>query len=331
VDNTMFQINVLPAGVGDCIHLRFFSKGKWYNIVIDSGPKQYAEQFLNLLLRIGKNEEQVDLLCFTHIDDDHIQAAEAVFGSNKDIGKIIKKIWINIPAFEKERTEPLEPRVPEKISVKNALKLYRYIRWFEMNSQLVCETRIQAGDSIDFGDVEVNVVLPYTDRLEKLDAWWKKSDPHEKTHEKISAVSPDRSETNGSSIVLRIDAHGQKMLFAGDAFAVDLYTMAKAQSVDFDLVKLPHHGSRSNITLEMLEMMGCRRFIVSADGSRGRPARDAITLLGTYGEIKGDVTLYSNYDLSVIRNVDHLNPVPLKKKPDLSAGGISIRTEAIRQ
>lgn len=331
MDKTTFQINVLPAGVGDCMHLRFFAQDIWYNIIIDSGPKEYAEQFQNLLLHIERNKEQVDLLCFTHIDDDHIQAAEKTFGRNKDIGKIIKKIWINIPEFEKERTEPLEPKVPEKVSVKNAVKLYRYIRWFEMNSPLECKTRIQAGDSIDFGDVKVNVVLPYTKRLEKLDAWWRKGGPYKNELEKNSAASPDRSETNGSSIVLRIDACGRKMLFAGDAFAMDLHQMAKDQGVEFDLVKLPHHGSRSNITLEMLEMMGSRRFIISADGTRGRPAQATVALLGTYGESKGDVTLYSNYNPSVIWSVDHVEPIPLEKKPDLSMNGISIRTEAIRR
>ena len=330
MDNTKFQINVLPAGVGDCIHLRFFSQDKWYNLVIDSGPKEYAEQFLNLLLNIGE-KEQVDLLCFTHIDDDHIKAAEQVFGSNKKIGKIIKKIWINIPAFEKEQTKPLEPKTSEKISVKNAVKLYRHIRWFEMNSSLVCETQIQAGDQMDFGDVKVNVVLPYPNQLKKLEAWWKNGGQNKNKQEKISTASPDRSETNGSSIVLRIDAFGQKMLFAGDAFADDLFQMADDQKVSFDLVKLPHHGSRSNITLQMLEKLDCRHFIISADGTRKRPAQDTVMILGTYGKIKGDITLYSNYNPSVIWNVEHVAPIPLKKKPDISMDGISIRTEAIRR
>lgn len=330
MENTLFQINVLRAGVGDCIHLRFFSKASWYNIVLDSGPSACEEQFRNLLLKIGKNE-QVDLLCFTHIDDDHIKAAEKLFGSNKNIGKIVKKIWINIPEFEKERTEPLEPKSREKISVNNALKLYRYIRWFEENSELVCETHIQAGDSADFGEVKVNVVLPDEERLRILEDWWEKNGPYKTEKEKTSTASMDRSETNGSSIVLRIDACGRKMLFTGDAFASDLSKMAQEHGDAFDLVKLPHHGSSANITPEMLENLGCRHFIVSADGTRNRPARAAVERLGTYGASKGDVTLYSNHNLAVIKKVDHVIPVPLQEKPDLSVGGISIRTEVIRR
>lgn len=326
MDNSKFQINILPAGVGDCIHLRFFSKEKWYNIVIDSGPDK--ETFQNLLLNIGKNE-QVDLLCFTHIDDDHIKGAELFFSSNKEIGRIVKTIWINIPEFEKDRTIPLEPKVPVKTTIKNAVSLYSYIRWFEDHSPLKCKTHIQAGDSIRFGDVEVKAVLPYEDQLNTLNDWWKKGGPQRKKPEKNSTASPDRSVSNRSSIVLRMDACGWKMLFAGDAHAADLCTMALEQKTSFDLVKLPHHGSRSNITPEMLAQLGCRHFIVSADGTHNRPARDTVVLLGEYGAEKGDVTLYNNYDLAVIKKVDHVIPVPLTKKPVSPADDISIRKELV--
>lgn len=331
MENATFEINILPVGVGDCIHLRFFSNQKWYNIIIDSGPGKYAEQFWQLLSDIRERDGMVDLLCFTHIDDDHIQAATKSFGCHKDVGDIVKKIWINIPEYEVARTDPLEPEIPEDISVPNALELYQYIQWFVQNKGLICQSRILRGDALTFGNVTVTAVLPYEKRLDKLETWWVTKRPLLGNLENNSTAKSDQSETNGSSIVLLIEVPGRRMLFTGDAFAVDLWSMAK-QGAGFDLVKLPHHGSRSNITMRMLQAMRCRHFIISADGSCERPAQAAVDLLGRFGQTHNGVILYGNYgadDWSDIAESAGVRIIPLTEDPISPMDSISIRTEAV--
>lgn len=331
MENATFAINILPVGVGDCIHLRFFSKQKWYNIIIDSGPGAYAEQFWQLLSHIQKKGEQVDLLCFTHIDDDHILAAKKTFSCHKDVGDIVKTIWLNVPEYEVIRSTPLEPEMPEDISVSNALELYQYIQWYAQNKGLICQSRILRGDTLTFGNVTVTAVLPYEKRLDKFETWWVTKRPLLGNLENNSTARSDQSETNGSSIVLLIEALERRMLFTGDAFAVDLWSMAK-QGVGFDLVKLPHHGSRSNITKRMLAAMRCRHFIISADGSCDRPAQTTVDLLGQFGQTHNGVILYSNYgadDWSSITEPAGVRIIPLIEGPVSPMDSISIRTEAV--
>lgn len=67
------EINLLQAGKGDCILVRCGTGIKKVNILIDSGMSK--DYFLKALSRIAGNDEKIDLLVFTHDDNDHIKGA----------------------------------------------------------------------------------------------------------------------------------------------------------------------------------------------------------------------------------------------------------------
>lgn len=67
------EINLLQAGKGDCILARCGTGIKKVNILIDSGMSQ--DYFVKALNRIAGNNEKIDLLIFTHDDNDHIKGA----------------------------------------------------------------------------------------------------------------------------------------------------------------------------------------------------------------------------------------------------------------
>lgn len=67
------EINLLQAGKGDCILVRCGTGIKKVNILIDSGMSK--DYFLKALSRIVGNDEKIDLLVFTHDDNDHIKGA----------------------------------------------------------------------------------------------------------------------------------------------------------------------------------------------------------------------------------------------------------------
>lgn len=91
------------------------------------------------------------------------------------------------------------------------------------------------------------------------------------------AVGPckasDSSHTNNASIALIIRYHGKKFLFPGDAHASPLVRALKAwqkktgEDLHFDVIKLPHHGSKANCfrLLEKSELDG-DVFLVSTNG-----------------------------------------------------------------
>ncbi len=86
----------------------------------------------------------------------------------------------------------------------------------------------------------------------------------------------DGSEPNGSSISFLAEFDGKAVLFAGDAHAPQLASsvqrLIKARGLDgrlsLDALKMAHHGSARNNSYELLELLDCRRYLLSSNGSR---------------------------------------------------------------
>lgn len=89
--------------------------------------------------------------------------------------------------------------------------------------------------------------------------------------------TPDTSIPNGSSIALIIQAGSTRLLFLGDALAEDVVERLKtlqstAAPIIFDAIKISHHGSLHNTSVELLSIADSPCFLISSDGSRhGHP------------------------------------------------------------
>ena len=83
---------------------------------------------------------------------------------------------------------------------------------------------------------------------------------------------PDISPTNGSSIATIIEAGGKRLLFLGDSWAKDIAAELKREHKSdapqmFDVIKVSHHGSIHNTSVDLLSLIDAPVFLVSSDGS----------------------------------------------------------------
>lgn len=98
----MVEIEVQKARQGDCIWLRCVAE-KSVNVVIDAGPSTFAAGFKNLIDKITGNKERIDLLVFSHIDDDHIRGCIRYLQDEDE--KIIRFLYKGI-IIKHNKTEP---------------------------------------------------------------------------------------------------------------------------------------------------------------------------------------------------------------------------------
>lgn len=84
----------------------------------------------------------------------------------------------------------------------------------------------------------------------------------------------DRAVANGSSIALLLEYEGHRALLLGDAHPdvveASIARLAATTAVPrlaVDIVKIPHHGSRNNVSRSLLQRLRCDRFLLSSDGS----------------------------------------------------------------
>jgi len=82
-----------------------------------------------------------------------------------------------------------------------------------------------------------------------------------------TAYVPDNSVTNGSSISLIVEIEGRRLLFLGDSWANDIVTaLTQHETTIFDAVKISHHGSERNTSLELLKLVDSPYFFISTNG-----------------------------------------------------------------
>lgn len=117
----------------------------------------------------------------------------------------------------------------------------------------------------------------------------------------------DTAAANGSSIAVLaefVDAEDgriKRCLLTGDAFAPVLQSSLLRHSAGagvllVDALKLPHHGSKSNITRALLEQIKCRKFLFSSNGSRfHHPDREGVARVIVYGRGDGKPAIFFNY------------------------------------
>ncbi|CAN5496676.1 hypothetical protein BH10ACT7_BH10ACT7_24670 [soil metagenome] len=95
-------------------------------------------------------------------------------------------------------------------------------------------------------------------------------------------ASADTSPSNGASICLLLEWKGRRVLLTGDGFGADiaegLKELGRARPdlrddtgrIRVDVVKLPHHGSRRNVTRGFVEALTCPYWVFSSDGTTFR-------------------------------------------------------------
>lgn len=256
----MIEIRVLKAHQGDCIWVRCISK-KVINIIIDAGPSTFKNNFINLIEEIEKNKEKIDLLVFSHIDDDHIKGCIKYLKGMKN--KIIDKVWIN------GNGSKIYSDMQDH-SASNVLSLVDLIK----KNDIQIETPILEGDEFIFDGGKIEVIEPTESEMMKVATKIENSNNIIREHagytytgnisETKDEYHKDLSDTNNASIIMVVEFENKKLLFTGDSTSENIIRAVEKYYIDtvFDIVKLPHHGSPHNVSRKLINKVKARKFIV---------------------------------------------------------------------
>lgn len=107
----------------------------------------------------------------------------------------------------------------------------------------------------------------------------------------------DESVNNGSSIAVLIEFNKIKLLFLADAHpGIILDNLKGIDEINFDFVKVSHHGSVKNISNELIEILCSTRYLFSTNGVKHNhpDSETIIKLLAANSKFKKK--LYFNYN-----------------------------------
>lgn len=259
------------AALSKTVTIRMLDAGQGDAILIDTGAEvvlidtsdvDERKLFMGALEKAGINK--VDKLILTHAHADHIGGAEPLM-KKYQVGAIYDN------------------------GIASTSKLFTGYRKMAKEKGIPV-TALKAGDRLDLGNgVSFKVLGPSADRV-------KAENQRVKKNSKDDAPSP-----NNDSIVGMLQCGDFRMLFTGDAEAVmeKKYVAEYGDELSADVLKSPHHGSKTSSCLEFLKTVSPAYVVISLGKGNdyGHPHKEPLKRYAKLGaevletDINGTITI----------------------------------------
>ena len=286
-----FRLHVLPAGNGDALVLEYGSGHDRRRILVDGGTGPAAAGIKTFL---GEDAE-LELAVVTHIDNDHIGGLLRLF--EMPAPPRPADVWFN--GYRHLPTSALQAMGPVAGEKLTKLILDRGYRWNDAFQRQA----VQLGGAPEpppvhrlEGGLRCTVLAPGEEQLSRLRKEWVPVvrdgglDPSVIPPVPASVTSglqrmgdldvaalaarttpKDTTPANGSSIALLAEWSGRRCLLAGDAHPDVLMAgidrlVGPDNVLEVDVFKLPHHGSKANVTSDLLRRVRAHTYVFSTDG-----------------------------------------------------------------
>jgi hypothetical protein len=326
----MLRIEMLPAQQGDTLWIEYGDPAKPRRVLIDGGTKstwgtkRSAGPLARRIAALPADDREFELLVVTHVDGDHILGAVQLL-ADETLGATFKDVWFNGFRHLPGTTEPMGPVDGEELTF-----LLDRRTWNDAfrGKAVQIPARGKLPSKKLAGGLKLTVVAPDEQRLEEMVPVWKETVIDEGLvpgkGKKPTPLAPvgleplgsgaipdverlagtrnaeDGAEANGTSIVLLAEHDGSSALLCADAFPTVVLQGVKrlidergGSRLAVDAFKLPHHGSRRNVHLELLAAIDSSEFLFSSNGNRTKhPDMESVAqVVHTYG----DPRLWFNY------------------------------------
>jgi hypothetical protein len=306
----VLALDVVQAAFGDCLVLRYGSSSRPRALLIDGGPGgTYANHLRPLLVRLGAAGVTIDAVVLSHIDNDHVTGLLDLF-RDLDLARAgagpplppIRSLWHNAFSLSAGGAD-IAPRVREALGLVArrgfgpslaGVAEGDALRAVAERLRIPINTRFRDGrillegtPSLRLAGPTVEVIGPGEAILAKLrQQWLEWLERHGRDVERgrlPAGVAPDRSVPNLSSIVLLVRTRGRSVLLTGDGRGDQILEglgerglLDERGRIHVDVLKVPHHGSARNASLEFFRKVTATTYAISADGRYGNPDVDCL-------------------------------------------------------
>lgn len=311
----MFDIRMLPADHGDCLWLTYGDERDPRHILIDAGtPGTWPR--LRTRLDVARAQRggrlHFELFVVTHIDADHIGGAVKLLEECGPLGITFGEVWFNgWHHLDNETPDVLGPMQGEALTALIDSHDFAWNARFGRRAVMVPDTGPLPSHS--YGGMKLTLLSPTFDKLQALKPEWEKEivkaglrpgaafevEDVEQASDQLgddveamaeSTFDGDKTKPNGSSIAFLAEHEGKRAIFAADAHPEVLLAslqrgpLANDGSLDLDVFKISHHGSRKNTNRELIEALPARRYLISTNGKQFKhPNAEAIARIAVYG------------------------------------------------
>lgn len=295
--NPAVTLEVLPAGYGDCLFITCPVGRRTWRLLVDTGPDETYPALKARLAKLRANRQgkrHIDLFIVTHIDHDHIGGARLLL-NDRSLGLTFGDIWFNAAP------RPAVRGVAEGESLAQLLGASTVdLPW---NAAFGGREVVTSGSGA-FAELpgmpsapRLTLLSPTPERLKSLYKVWDRELARLRSKElpapgpvtpvprdmagldlkalaaKVTAT--DSATANGSSISILLEHRGASVLLGADAvpsvMVPALQALARQRRLPgglvVDAIKLSHHGSRANVTNDLLKAIRADHYVFSTNNA----------------------------------------------------------------
>jgi beta-lactamase superfamily II metal-dependent hydrolase len=127
------------------------------------------------------------------------------------------------------------------------------------------------------------VIGPNAEQIAELREKWRQDLPTAKPIELAAML--DRNVLNLASIVLVVARRRRRMLLTGDARGDHVMRglqdagVLTGATAHFDVLKVPHHGSDRNVSVDFFRRLPADHYVMSGNGTHGNPEIETLRML----------------------------------------------------
>ena len=308
------RVEMLPAGHGDALWIEYGQAGGvTHRVLVDCGTTgTYKKALKKRIEQVPRAERHFELFMLSHIDADHIGGAIPFLKEAKSLGISFGDVWFN--GF-KHLASMMGSTQGEVFSVLIQDNELPWNRAFKGRAVVVQGGKLPVVTLP--GGMVLTVLSPTPPKLKDLGETWEKeiealglkpgdADAVRKrflahkdnvsTSENVTELAqedfnPDSAEANGSSIAVLAEYQGKSVLLGADAHAPVLVEtinlllrQRRISRLPVSAFKVPHHASQNNLNVGLMELLNCRNYLISTNGSQfNHPDRQAIARVIAHG------------------------------------------------
>lgn len=250
----------------------------WFN-----GLKQVLN--MNAVSSVPDNQDAYQHIIFQHLHNDSADGVHDISAKQaQSLGCLLtrcrkntKRITCDTPPMiltDNFRIDFLLPTASQLISLqKHFLRHLRRVGGGEQiyltpEGESAFEHLMRDDDTIDS---DIHPISKTSLDIHRIEKW------------AAAKADKDQSVTNTSSIAICITFYGKCFLFLGDAAGEDILEAVENKKLptDYEIIKLPHHGSNKNC-LPLPEKLNAKKYLISTDSKRfSHPGKETLAKLVT--------------------------------------------------
>lgn len=277
----MLRLDFINVGDGDAILIReYLGPEAVFTMLVDCGladipprtgsRRQTAASYLR-----EQGVARVDLLVISHLHPDHFAGMARLDGI-----KIDRLLSVFLPADGPMKGQP-DPAFSSSVQ-----GLYRSLGSFireadKLKKQGCALLTAVGGERALSPNLQMRTILADSQLMARQKAVLSAMQEGATLPESI--LYPVSKQRNNASLRLSLHYAGRRILLPGDAYGA--YWENEADAIPYDILKLPHHGDASSLTLSLIRKLRPAFAVVSGlmgDEAKHRPAACTIDLLQKY-------------------------------------------------